>query len=43
MKLGIEVGLGHNVLHGDSAPLPRRGTVPPNFLPMSVVAKRLDG
>jgi len=44
MKLGIEVGLGpgHTVLDGDPAPLPQ--TVhSPQFLPMSVVAKRLDG
>ena len=44
MKLGIDVGFGpgHIVLDGDSAPLPQRGTSP-NFRPMSVVAKRLDG
>jgi len=37
MKLGIQVGLspGHIVLDGDPAS--------PNFRPMSVVAKRLDG
>jgi len=36
MKLGVEVGLGpgHIVLDGDPAP---------NFRPMSVMAKRLDG
>ena len=43
MKLGMEVGLdaGHIVLDGDPAPS-KRGTVP-NFRPMSVVAKWLDG
>jgi len=34
MKLGVEVGLGNIVLDGAQ---------PPNFWPMSVVAKRLDG
>ena len=45
MALGMEVGLGpsHIVLDGDPAPLPKKGTAPPNFRPMSVVAKRLDG
>ena len=45
MPLGKEVGLGpgHIVLDGDPALLPqKRGTVP-NFSPMSIVAKRLDG
>jgi len=39
---GTDVGLclGHIVLNGDSAP--QRGTAP-NFRPMSVVAKCLDG
>ena len=43
-ELGMEVGLGpgHTVLDGDPAPLPQRGTAP-NFRPMSVVAKPLDG
>jgi len=42
MPLGIEVklGPGHIVLHGDSA---TQEPQPPNFRPMSVVAKRLDG
>jgi len=41
MPLGIEVGLcpGHIVLDGNPAPLPWKGAQPPNFLPMSVVAK----
>ena len=44
MPLGREVSLvlGHIVLNGDPAPPPKRSTAP-NFLPMSVVAKRLDG
>jgi len=47
MKLSTEVGLGpgHIVLDGDPAPLPK-GAQPrtaPNFRPMSVVAKWLDG
>jgi len=45
MKLGMEVGLGlgHVVLDGAKlSPLPK-GAQPPNFQPMSVVAKRLDG
>ena len=43
MPLGTEVGLGpgHIVLDGDPAP-PKKGTAP-NFWPMSVVAKWLDG
>jgi len=42
-KLGMEVGLGplHIVSDGDPTPLPK-GAQPPNFQPMSVVAKRLD-
>ena len=44
MPLGTEVGLGPGdiVLDGEPAP-PKRGTQAPNFRPMSVVAKRLDG
>jgi len=45
MPLGMEVGLdpGHIVLDGDPAPpTEKRGTAP-NFWPMSVVAKHLDG
>jgi len=44
MKLGMEVGLGpsHIVLDRDPAPLLQRGTAP-NFRPISVVAKQLDG
>jgi len=46
MPLGMEVdlGLGDFVLDGDPDPLPKRGRSPlPNFRPMSIVAKRLDG
>jgi len=44
MKLGTEVGLvpDHIVSDGDPASPPPRGSAP-NFQPMSVVAKRLDG
>jgi len=46
MPLGMEVGLGpgHIVLDGDPAPPPPKGAqlLPPNFWPLSVVAKRLD-
>jgi len=40
----MEVGLAlvDFVFDGDPAPL-EKGTVPPNFWPMSIVAKRLDG
>jgi len=43
MKLGTEVGLGPGdiVLDEDLA-LPQKGTQPPNFWPMSVLAKWLD-
>jgi len=46
MKLGMQVGLGPGpyVLDGDPAPLPQRGRNPtPNFRPISVAAKWLDG
>jgi len=47
MPLGREIGLGPSdfVLDGDPAPLsPKRvQSPPPNFWPMSAVAKRLDG
>jgi len=43
-KLGTEVGRGPGTLCyiGTRLPLPQRGTAP-NFRPMSIVAKRLDG
>ena len=42
MKLGMEVGLGpgHIVLDGDPAPPKTGHSPPPNFRPMSVMAKR---
>ena len=45
MKLGKQVGLGpgHIVLDGDPAPLLQRGQSPPNFWPISVAVKRLQG
>jgi len=46
MPLGTDVGLDldDNVLDGDPAPLPKKRAAPfPNFRPMSIVAKRLDG
>ena len=45
MPLGVEVGLspGEFVLDGDPAPSPKRGLSSPNFRPMFIVAKRLDG
>ena len=49
MPLGIEVGLspGDFVLDGSQPPLPKKeaepGGGPPNFQPMSIVAKGLDG
>jgi len=44
MPLGTEVGLGPGdfVLHGYPGSTPKGGTAP-NFRPMSIVAKRLDG
>jgi len=44
MLLGMDVGLdpGHIVLDGYSIPL-KKGEIAPNFRPMSIVAKRLDG
>jgi len=41
MKLGMQVGLnpGCNVLDGSSSPPQKRGQSPPNFWPISVVAK----
>jgi len=41
MSLSREVGLGPSdiVLHGDPAPPPQKGVQPPDFRPMSIVAK----
>ena len=38
----VGLGPGHIVLNGDIGPLPQRG-IAPNFRPISVVAKWLDG
>jgi len=45
MKVGVQVGLGpgHIVLDGDPAPPPQQEAEPPNFWPIFVVAKWLDG
>jgi len=46
MSLGMELGLGPGdfVLDGDPALPPQKGAEPPpNFQPMLIVAKRLDG
>jgi len=45
MTLGMEIGLGpvHIVLDGDPAPPLQKGGRAPNFCPVSIVAKRLDG
>jgi len=45
MPPGMEVGLGPGdfVLDGDPLPLLKKGSEPPNFRLMSIVAKRLDG
>ena len=42
--LGMDIGLGPGdfVLDGDLAP-PKGHSRPPNFRPMSIVAKRLEG
>ena len=45
MPLGraVDLGPGDIVLDGDPAHLTPKGTQPPDFRPMSVVDKRLDG
>jgi len=45
MPLGMEVGLGPSnfVFNQDPATPRKNGTPTPNFWPMSIVAKRLDG
>jgi len=44
MPVGVEVGLGPgDFVLGTSLPLPKKEVEPPNFWPMFIVAKRLDG
>jgi len=45
MSLGVDVGLGPGdcVLDGDHGPPSPKGGGPPNFRPMFIAAKRLDG
>ena len=45
MPLGMELGLssGDFALDGNTAPSQKGGGTPPNFRPMFIVAKRLDG
>jgi len=45
VKLGLQVGFcpGYIVLDGDPVSPSQNATEPPNFRPMSIVAKRLDG
>ena len=45
MAVGMEVGLGPGdiMLDGDPAPPEKVAQPPPDFRPMSIVAKRLDG
>ena len=45
MPLGMDVGLSPEdfVLDGDTVPPLQQGAEPPNFRPMFIVAKRLDG
>jgi len=45
MPLGVEVGLDPSdiVLDGDPAHPPQKGDRAPNFRPMSIVPKELDG
>jgi len=42
VKLGIHASALATLLDGDPTPLPK-GAQPPNFRPISVVAKYLDG
>jgi len=43
LSMEVELGPGHIELDGDKAPPPQKGAQPPNFRPISVVAKWLDG
>ena len=40
---GMEVGRGPGHIMGTQLPSPKRNRAPPNFWPMYIVAKRLDG
>jgi len=40
---GVGLGPSDFVLDGDPAPLSKKGAEPPNFQPMFIVARRLDG
>ena len=42
IKMPLVREISDVVLDGDPAPLPQKGQIP-NFRPMSIVAKRLDG
>jgi len=37
LSIKVDLGLGHIVLDGNPAPLPKKGAHHPNFRPMSVV------
>jgi len=39
----LDLGQRDIVLDGGPTPLPKKGAEPPNFRPMFIVAKRLDG
>ena len=45
MSLGMELGRGQGdfVLDGEHASPPQKGAEPPNFRPIFIAAKRLDG
>ena len=45
MKLGTKVGVGPGdfVLDGDPPPPKKKGGTAPNFRPISIVTKRVDG
>jgi len=44
MPLGTEVGLAlRDIVFDVDTATPKKGHTPPNFWPMSIVAKRLEG
>ena len=43
MPLGTDIGLRGLCVRWRPSPLPKKGAEPPNFRPMFMVAKRLDG